>query len=124
MRARHAEVLEHAQQVFAEHGEVERPFVVVGLTVAARVPGSRLVRAGEELHLRIPVLPPAANAMQEDEEFALARHRQGKARRGTDEDRIHRYSAFAPEMRTARARLSLSFLMYAANSSGELPTTS
>ena len=52
------------------------------------------------------------------------RHAVWLARRGLDVDGFQGYSALAPEIFTARARFSLSFFMYAANSSGELPTTS
>src|SRR5256885_310061 len=72
---------------------------------------------------RAPFRPPPADAMQEKHELAITQDRERKARRRPDEDRLH-YSALAPEMRTARARAALSFLIYAANSSGELPTTS
>ena len=48
--------------------------------------------------------------MQEEQELAFAGHGKRKARRRADEHGLH-YSAFAPEIFTARARLSLSFLI-------------
>src|SRR5438105_6731966 len=103
MRLARAEVIEHAQQVFAEDGEIERSLVVLGLAVAACIPRRRLVARGKLSELRIPVLPPAADAVEEEEQLAFPRDGKRKARRRADEHSPH-YSAFAPEMRTARAR--------------------
>jgi hypothetical protein len=60
--------------------------LVVGIAVAARVPGGRAIAPREELELRGPVAAVAAYAVKEEQELALARERQREARRGTDED--------------------------------------
>lgn len=57
-------------------------------------------------------------------ERPVAGDRDREAGRSADEGRPQAYSTFAPEIFTARPRLSKSFFMYAANSAGELPTTS
>ena len=52
----------------------------------------------------------AADAVQEDHQRPVAMDAQRDARRGADVDEFH-YSAFAPEIFTARPRLSRSFVM-------------
>jgi hypothetical protein len=47
--------------------------------------------------------------MQKENRRALAGDREGEPRRRFDEDRFQGYSALAPEIFTARARLALSF---------------
>jgi hypothetical protein len=81
-------MIEHPHEVGREDRELERAFVVVGIAVAARVPGGGAISRGEERELRVPVAAVAADAVQEDEELALARERQREARRGTDPDRF------------------------------------
>ena len=66
----------------------------------------------------------AAHAVHEQHERPASGDGKRKARRGADEDGFQNYSAFAPEIFTARPRLWKSFLMKAENSSGPLPTTS
>jgi hypothetical protein len=83
-----AEVIEHAREIGRERRELERTFVVVGIAVAARVPGGDAIARGEERELRAPVAAVAADAVQEDDELALARERQREARRGRDQDRF------------------------------------
>lgn len=56
-------------------------------------------------------MPMPADAVQEEEQRSLARDRQREARRGPGEDGFQRYSALAPEIFTARRRLSLSVFM-------------
>jgi len=53
----------------------------------------------------------AADAVQEQDERAAPGDADRDARRTGDENRFQGYSALAPEMRTARARLSLSLRM-------------
>jgi hypothetical protein len=65
----------------------------------------------KELDLGGPMLPVSPDAVQEDDERAAAGDAQRDARRTGDENRVQGYSALAPEMRTARARLSLSLRM-------------
>ena len=125
MNFRRLEVLDDAHHVGAEVlVELQRPFIVVGVAVAARVPGGGAKALGEEFDLVAPVAPVAADAVQEEQQRPAAGDRDGEPRRRLDEDGVQGYSALAPEIFTARERLSLSFLMYAANSPGEDPTTS
>ena len=56
-------------------------------------------------------MPVAADAVQEQDERPLARDREREARRSADENRLQAYSALAPEILTARPRLSKSFFM-------------
>jgi hypothetical protein len=88
VRAFGAEVIEHPREIVRERRELERALVVVGIAVAARVPGGGAISRGEERELRVPVAAVAADAVKEDEELALARERQREARRGADEDRF------------------------------------
>src|SRR6185436_11249809 len=124
VRLLHAEVLDHAHHVAAEILELQLARVVVGLAVAARVPGSGAKALREGLELLRPVASIAADAMQEKHERAFARDRDREARRRADHGGLGIHSAFAPEIFTARPRLSRSFLMYATNSAGLLPTAS
>jgi hypothetical protein len=52
-----------------------------------------------------------ADTVQEQNERAAPGDAERDARRTGDENRLQGYSALAPEMRTARARLSLSLRM-------------
>jgi hypothetical protein len=83
-----AEMIEHPREIARERGELEWTFVVVGIAVAARVPGGRAISSREELELRGPVAAVAAYAVKEEQELAFARERQREARRGTDADRF------------------------------------
>lgn len=56
-------------------------------------------------------MPVPPDAVQEEEQRSLAGDRQREARRRPGEDGFQLYSALAPEIFTARCRLSLSFLM-------------
>jgi hypothetical protein len=105
------EVTKDAQQVGGKAMKIERAFIVVGIAVAARVPGGRGEPAREELDLRVPGAAAAADAVQEKDQRSLARDREREARRCADENRFQAYSALAPEILTARPRLSKSFLM-------------
>ncbi len=87
---------------------MQSSFVVVGVAVAARVPGGRAKPLREEVKLRRPVRAVAADAVQEYDERPSAGDGYGDARRRAYEERFQDYSALAPEIFTARARLSLS----------------
>ena len=56
-------------------------------------------------------MPVAADAVEEERERPFARDREREARRAADENRFQAYSARAPEILTARPRLSKSFFM-------------
>jgi hypothetical protein len=47
--------------------ELQRAFVVLGIAVAARIPGRGPESTGEELDLPRPVAAAAADAVQEEE---------------------------------------------------------
>jgi hypothetical protein len=81
-------MIEHPHEVGRERRELERAFVVVGIAVAARVPGGRAIARAKEGELRVPVAAVAADAVKEEDELALARERQREARRGADEERL------------------------------------
>jgi hypothetical protein len=118
-------LVEHALEVAAEIGKIERPGVILGVAVAARIPGHGAVAPRERFDLPVPVVPVAADAVQEEYEGPGARDRERNARLRADEDRFDAgYSTRAPEIFTARARLALSVLRNASKVSGELPTTS
>ena len=69
-------MIEHAHQIGREDRELERAFVVVGLTVAARVPGGGAMSRGEEREPRVPVAAVAADAVEEEQAvFTLERQR-------------------------------------------------
>ena len=70
-----AELIEHPQKIGRERRKLERSFVVVGIAVAARVPRRRAIPGVKERELRRPVAAVAADAVQEDEELALADER-------------------------------------------------
>ena len=91
--------------------ELQRAFIVLGIAVAPRVPGGGPEVGREEFDLPRPVAPAAADAVQEEEESAFAGDRYGQARDRPDTNGSQGYSAFAPEIFTARPRLSLSFRM-------------
>jgi hypothetical protein len=81
-------MIEHAHEIGRERRELQQAFVVVGIAVAARVPGGRAIAQAKERQLRVPVAAVAADAVKEEDELALARERQREARRGTDEERF------------------------------------
>jgi len=91
--------------------ELHRPGVIVRVAIAARIPRGRGETLREELDLAAPVVAVAADAVQEEDQRAFAGYGDGDARRRADEDGFQGYSAFAPEIFTARARLSLSFFI-------------
>ena len=103
--------IENAQEVGGEIVELQGPFVVVRVAVAARIPRNRPVRGRKCFELKLPVLPVAADAVQEKQQRAAAGDAQRDARRAGDEERFQGYSALAPDILTARARLSLSLRM-------------
>jgi hypothetical protein len=88
VQLRRPEVLDHAQHVAGEVLEVQRAVVVVGLAVAARVPGHGPVAAREELELAGPVAAVAADAVEKQHQLTLAGDRKRQARRGFDENRV------------------------------------
>src|SRR5688572_4811884 len=124
MRLLRLEVVEDPQQILGERGEIQGPGVVVRVAVAARIPGRRPETRGEDRQLLVPVMAVAADAVQENHQRPAAVDAQRDARSRADVDRFHGYSALAPEIFTARPRLSLSVLMYSTKASGELPTGS
>jgi hypothetical protein len=91
--------------------KIERPLVVLGVAVAARIPGRRAEAAGENAELPVPGMPVAADAVEEENERPPARERKREARRAADENGLQAYSARAPEIFTARPRLSKSCFM-------------
>src|SRR5437879_11552044 len=101
-------MLRHAQHVAGEMLEVQRALVVVGIAVAARVPGGGPEMLGKHRQLQIPVAAIAAYSVQEQHQRARSLDRNRDARRRLDEDGFHAYSALAPEILTACARLALS----------------
>jgi hypothetical protein len=106
-----SELIRHAEDVLREDLKIQGPRVVLRIAVTARVPGSGFESRGKELELPVPAMAITADAVQEEDERPLARDRDREPRRGADEDGVQGYSAFAPEILTARARLSLSLLM-------------
>jgi hypothetical protein len=102
-------MVEDPDQVGGEDVEIERPVVVLRVAVAARVPCRRSELSREEFDLRVPRAAVAADAVQEDDERSPARDGEGEPRRSADERRFQAYSALAPEIFTARPRLSKSF---------------
>src|SRR6185369_8867321 len=117
--------IDRPEQVRGEILELERALVVVGIAVAARVPRGGLESVlRKEGELVLPVVAIAADAVEEQDQRPPSRARHRDARAARNQRGPGRHSAFAPEIFTARARLSLSLRMYAANASGPLPTTS
>jgi hypothetical protein len=104
-------VLGDAQHVAGEVVELQRSLVVVGVAVAARVPRRRAKAPREELDLVAPVAAVAADAVQEQDQLAAAGDGDRESRRRLDKNAFQGYSALAPEIFTARARLSLSLRM-------------
>lgn len=78
------EMVEHPHQVVRVGAEIQRPLVIVAVAIAAGVPGHRMVARRERLHLIAPVAPVAADAVQEDDQFAGAGVLYGDARCGSD----------------------------------------
>ena len=109
MRFPDFQAIEHSDEITGENSEVERTCVVFRVAVTARIPGGGPEARGEELDLRVPAVAVAADAVQEEDERAFARERDGELRRRADEDGLQGYSALAPEIFTARARFSESF---------------
>lgn len=62
------QMVEHAREIGGEIAEIERAVVVVGIAIAARVPGGRGELAGEEGDLLVPGTAIAADAVQEKDE--------------------------------------------------------
>ena len=106
-----AQMVQDPDQVAGEGAEFQRSLVVLGVAVAARVPRRRSEPPRDDLELRVPRAAVAADAVQEDDERSLARDSEGEPRRSADERRFQAYSALAPEIFTARPRLSKSFFM-------------
>jgi len=104
-----AKKIQDSEHIPGENLEIQWTRIVFGLAVAARVPGSGLESRGKELELPVPATAIAADAVQKENERPFSRDRDGEPRRGADEDRVQGYSAFAPEIFTARPRFSKSF---------------
>ena len=68
MRARGAEMIEHAQEIVAEVAEIERSVIVLAVAIAARIPGNCGEIGGEDRKLVAPIAAIAADAVQEDEQ--------------------------------------------------------
>jgi hypothetical protein len=80
------EVLGEAHDIAGEMVELQRAFVVVRVAVAARIPGGGAVpMLGEELDLAGPVAPVAADAVEKQDQLAMAGDRNRKARCRLDE---------------------------------------
>jgi hypothetical protein len=77
-----------AQHVGAEVIEAERPFVILGIAVAARIRRGDSEVAVKVLELRRPIAPVAADAVQKKDELARARDRDREPRRGFDENGV------------------------------------
>ena len=77
------EVVHDPQHVGGEVVELERSGVVVRGAVPARVPGRRLEARGEDRQLLAPVVPVAADAVQEQDQRAGAVHVERDARGGS-----------------------------------------
>src|SRR5271163_554883 len=78
--------------------EIERPFVVVAHSVAARVPRSGVEMAAELGKLVVPVGAIAADPVHTNDQFALARVIDGNPGCGRDEFSLplrHRTGSFA-----------------------------
>ena len=84
MRRVRFEMVEHAHEVVAEVVVGERPLVVVAQAVAARIPRHRMEMLGEGRQLVAPVGAVAADAVQEDDQRALAHAIDRDARRRAD----------------------------------------
>jgi hypothetical protein len=83
------EVFGDAQNVAGEVLELQRALVVVGIAVAARVPGRGLEAVlREEFDLAGPVAAIAADAVQEKYQLSVACDRDRKPRRRINENRI------------------------------------
>jgi hypothetical protein len=79
-------VLGDAQHVAGEVVELQRAFVVVGVAVAACVPGGGVKPVGgEEIDLAGPVAPVAADAVQKQDQLAMAGDRNRETRGRLDE---------------------------------------
>jgi hypothetical protein len=81
-------MLGDAQHVAGEVVELQRAVVVVGIAVAARVPGSGLEVVREEFDLAGPVAPVAADAVEKEDEGPAAGDRDSETRCRFDENRF------------------------------------
>lgn len=107
-----AEKIQGARDIRSEIVEAQRPLVVLGIAVAARIPGrGGEAVAREERELVLPVVAVAADAVQEKDQRPASFHRHCDSRAARNQGRPGRHSAFAPEIFTARPRLSLSLRM-------------
>jgi hypothetical protein len=80
-------VLGDAQHVAGEVLELQRAFVIVGVAVAARIPGRGAeTMRGEEVDLAGPVAPVTANAVEKQDQLAVAGDGDREARCRLDED--------------------------------------
>src|SRR5262249_26414231 len=81
MRSRRSEMIEHATQIVSKVAEVERPFIVVAVAVATRIPGRRMEIGGEHWKLISPVGAVPTDAVKEDRERSGADVLDGYLRR-------------------------------------------
>src|SRR4051812_8042233 len=120
-----AEEVDRAMHVGGEILEPQRALVVVRVAVAARVPcGGPEPVLREKGELVLPMVAVAADPVEEEHERPASRGGHCDARGARNQRGPGRHSALAPEIFTARPRLSLSLRMYSAKASGLLPTTS
>jgi hypothetical protein len=83
------EVIGDPQNVAGKSVELERAFVVVGVAVAARIPGRGAEpMRGKEGDLAGPIAPVTADAVEKQDQLAMAGDRNRKARCRLDEDRV------------------------------------
>jgi hypothetical protein len=83
-----AQARRDAQHVGGEVVEAERPFVIVGIAVAARVGRGDPEVTVEVFELRRPIAPVSADAVQKKDELAAARDRDREPRRRFDENGV------------------------------------
>jgi hypothetical protein len=81
-------VLGDAQHVAGEVVEMQGFGVVVGVAVAARIPGRGLETLREELDLAGPVAPVAADAVEKEDQGPAAGDRDSETRCRFDENRF------------------------------------
>src|SRR3989442_14813247 len=72
---------------------MQRAVVIVGIAVAARVPGGGPEMLGEHRQLQIPVAAIAAYSVQEQHQRTRSLDRNREARRRLDEEGFHAYSS-------------------------------
>ena len=73
MRPLRPETVEHPEHILREVPEIERAFIIVRAAIAARIPGDGVEAAAERLDLPRPVLPVAADPVQEEHQRARPR---------------------------------------------------